>query len=493
MAVSSDRALVELEGHAHRAGREGSARLSSGWPAACALTDSVMLAAGTATAALGALAADVPAMPLPWVVLAPALTMVAIAARGMYRPRLHMQALDDARKLVAATAVAIMAVVSTRVVIGGDAWEAAEPIRWWVFSSVYLVAGRAGLSWSQRRARERGTAVAPTLIVGAGHIGRLAARRLLEHPEFGLRPVGFLDNEPLESSDGHVDVPVLGASWDLDDVIRVYGIEHVVIAFSTAPHHVLLRIAQRCNELGATVSQVPRLFEQVTDRIEVEHLGGLPLVRVEHTDPRSMRFGLKYALDRIFAALILLVLSPLLAAVAIAVLVTMGRPILFRQERVGLDDRSFRILKFRTMSGDPADTGEANLPWAMAQLDGAEASRVDSDDRRTPLGRILRTTSVDELPQLWNVLVGEMSLVGPRPELPVYAAQFAEALHRYSDRHRVKAGITGWAQVNGLRGSTSLADRVEWDNYYIENWSLWLDLKILLLTVLTVLRFREAG
>jgi lipopolysaccharide/colanic/teichoic acid biosynthesis glycosyltransferase len=179
----------------------------------------------------------------------------------------------------------------------------------------------------------------------------------------------------------------------------------------------------------------------------------------------------------------ILVLAPLLAAIAITVSLTSPGPVLFRQRRVGRDGHAFDLLKFRTM-GDPASSNVFEPPV------GCAPGGIEGEDRRTRIGRFLRATSLDELPQLINVLRGDMSLVGPRPERPDYVTRFAREVARYDDRHRVKSGITGWAQVNGLRGQTSIADRVEWDNYYIQNWSLGLDLRILALTVVTVLQCR---
>jgi lipopolysaccharide/colanic/teichoic acid biosynthesis glycosyltransferase len=206
-------------------------------------------------------------------------------------------------------------------------------------------------------------------------------------------------------------------------------------------------------------------------------------------------FGFKYAVDRVLAGVFVLVLAPVLAATALAVLIASGRPVLFRQRRVGCDGRVFEILKFRTMRGSPEEGGEANAAWAASVVgaDTGAAHRVGADERRTPLGAFLRRSSLDELPQLFNVLRGDMSLIGPRPELVHYVERFDGAVYRYADRHRVRSGITGWAQVNGLRGDTSLADRVEWDNHYIENWSPWLDARIALRSLRAVLGHRNAG
>jgi exopolysaccharide biosynthesis polyprenyl glycosylphosphotransferase len=232
---------------------------------------------------------------------------------------------------------------------------------------------------------------------------------------------------------------------------------------------------------------VPRLFESINERAIFDHVGGLPLISLRPTNPRGWQFAIKHALDRSFAALALAVMAPLMASLALAVRLTSVGPVLFRQRRVGRDGRPFDLLKFRTMS-EPDPTRELGFELR----EGCAPGGIEGDDRRTTVGRWLRSTSMDELPQLINVIRGEMSLVGPRPERPEFVERFVGEVDRYQDRLRVKSGITGWAQVNGLRGQTSIADRVEWDNYYIQNWSLRLDLKILALTVAEVLRFRDS-
>jgi lipopolysaccharide/colanic/teichoic acid biosynthesis glycosyltransferase len=247
------------------------------------------------------------------------------------------------------------------------------------------------------------------------------------------------------------------------------------------------------------VAVVPRLFEVEGDRVSIERLGALPLITTHSPDPRGFGFRTKYAIERAGAALALLLTLPLSIAAMVAIRLTMGSPVLFRQLRIGTDGREFYMLKLRTMRGSPEQDGEADIDWALNQLagNGSEAPKpvgaesgpeTAEDDRRTVLGRTLRRFSLDELPQLWNVARGDMAIVGPRPERVSYVRRFERSIYRYDERHRVKSGITGWAQVNGLRGRTSLSDRVEWDNYYIENWSPWLDLKIILMTVACVLR-----
>jgi exopolysaccharide biosynthesis polyprenyl glycosylphosphotransferase len=263
--------------------------------------------------------------------------------------------------------------------------------------------------------------------------------------------------------------------------VAEHGIEQVIITFSTAPHEVLVRFVNRCEELGVRIALVPRLYEKTTTRLAVEHIGGLPLLSARTADPKGVQFAVKYAVDRLAAALALLLIAPVLAAAALAVYLSMGRPIFFRQTRVGRDGETFDILKFRSMK---QPSREATSAPVLA--DGSAPGGVEGEDRRTRVGTFLRKSSIDELPQLFNVLKGEMSLVGPRPERPEFVDTFTRSVYRYGDRHRVKSGITGWSQVNGLRGKTSIADRAEWDNYYIENFSLWLDLKVVLLTLLAV-------
>jgi exopolysaccharide biosynthesis polyprenyl glycosylphosphotransferase len=476
-------------GYAQAAAR----RTTRAWAVMCLAVDAAMLLTATAASELGSTVAHVGTTPQLWLGAFPLLVLALLSVRGTYAPRLRLQFLDDFRAILVATTVAAMAVITARALLGDESGYAAQTFRVWSFALVYVAAGRAALHWSQAQARRHGEAGVPTLIIGAGRVGRLTAKRLLDEPELGLRPVGFIDKEPLDADDGLPRLPVLGASWDLEQAISEHEVRHVIIAFSTAPDDVLLGIVKRCQEQGVAVSFVPRLFEKVTRDVDVNHLGGLPLLTVHPSNPRGWQFAVKYAVDRAVGALLMLIASPVLLASALAVLVTTGRPVLYRQPRVGLDGREFGMLKLRSMDGTPQDDGEADADWAALQS-GANVLVHPSavKDRTTPVGRVLRKLSLDELPQLWNVVRGDMSLVGPRPERASYVHQFEYSVYRYGERHRVKSGITGWAQVHGLRGKTSLADRVEWDNYYIENWSLWLDVKIVLMTFVAVFRFRDA-
>jgi exopolysaccharide biosynthesis polyprenyl glycosylphosphotransferase len=448
------------------------------WQRWAAAVDAAMLVAAALAAQLGAHAAGLAVTPTHWLVAFSALVLAISYARGGYAWRIRLQAIDDLWSVVTCTAIAGMIVLSLRALLGDDNGVASQTLRVWAFATVYVGAGRVARDWTQAKARRAGELTKRALIVGAGDVGRLTAKRLLDHPEFGLHPIGFLDKEPRE---GPLPLPVLGASWDLEDVVEQHRVEHVIVTFSTAPSEVLLRLARRCDERGIGLSLVPRLYERMNERLTVEHIGGLPLICARRRDPAGWQFGVKYALDRVVAAITLVTVLPVMAAAGVAVGISLGRPIFFRQRRVGRDGKSFDMLKFRSMDGaSEGDVAVADLPPDTAP------GGVEGGDRRTRVGAFLRATSIDELPQLINVLKGDMSLVGPRPERPEFVDRFTQSVRRYGDRHRVKAGITGWAQVHGLRGKTSISDRAEWDNYYIENWSLWLDLKILLMTVAAV-------
>jgi len=426
---------------------------------------------------LGAAAAGVTS--LVWPAAFAAVVIGLSLARGAYRRKTRIGYVDEARAVVSACLVGIGVVVSAHVLLSASpAVDTVQTVRLAFLAAIALTCGRVALNFWEEQARRRQVGLVPTLIVGAGRIGQLTAQRLLRHPELGLKPVGYLDLDPMPDENG-LGLPVLGASWDFDEVVEEYGIGQVIVTFSTAPSDVLLRMVSRCEELGITVALVPRLFEKMRERLTIDHVGGLPLVTSHATDPHGWQFMLKYAVDRVVALALIVLAAPLLAVFAVAVWLSLGRPILFRQNRVGYDGREFEMLKFRSLkpSGTFPDTRD-DLP------DDTAPGGFGNEARLTRVGAFLRNTSLDELPQLFNVLKGEMSLVGPRPERPEFVELFEPRIHRYDDRHRVRAGMTGWAQVNGLRGQTSLSDRIEWDNYYIENASFWLDLKILGRTML---------
>ena len=457
------------------------------WPQLSLAVDGAMLVTALVVAGGWARATSSP-FSLTWAVVLLAVTLACVNRKHLHRPPLHLHVIDTLAAVLVAAALAISVTVTLRVLFAEADGVAPETVKLGALTAILVGAGRATLTLYERRARRLGVSGSRALIVGAGQVGRRLAKRLMQTPEFGLRPVGFLDKDPLEASENDVQLSVLGASWDFDRVVEEHGVEDVVFTYSTAPADVYLRLIKRSHELGLRTSVIPRLFEKMTEATSLACLGGLPLATGHARHPKGWEFGVKYALDRAMAVSMLVVFAPVYGILALAVFISLGRPILYRQERVGLDGNHFQMLKFRSMRPpDPSEERESGIDLP----DDTAPGGVEGADRRTRVGMVLRALSLDELPQLVNVAKGEMSFVGPRPERPEFVEQFELRVRGYGDRHRVKSGISGWAQVHGLRGQTSIADRAEWDNYYIENWSLWLDLKILLLTVAAVLRVRS--
>ena len=414
----------------------------------------------------------------------PLVVATAMRARRAPDDRLNASVLDTLAHVLGVVSLSVMLTLSIESVLGG-----ADPLglatRLWVFAVVYLGTARAVLVSVRRHATRTEAFATRTLIVGAGVIGFQLVRRLTEEPSYGLRPVGFLDSDPLPTT-GNPVLPVLGSPQDLASALTATGARHVILAFSGEADRLLVQTVRDCEALGVGVSLIPRLYESINERTTLDHVGGLPLLTLHSIDPHGWQFAVKHLIDRTAAAFGLVLLSPVMLAIALMIRLSSPGSILFRQRRVGRDGREFDVLKFRTMLSAPKGP-------VFELADGMAPGGVEGQDRRTPIGRILRDLSIDELPQLINVVRGDMSLVGPRPERPEFAVQFARDVARYEDRHRVKSGITGWAQVHGLRGQTSIAARVEWDNYYIQNWSLRLDLRILFLTVAEIFRMRDSA
>lgn len=466
-----------------------------GWNVLRPALDCVALCAAVA-AALGGVGGviHVSAQRAPLLAL-PAIVVALFYLRGLYRKRIRTLMLDGLLPALSAVSVAAMAVAVLGELVNGAMPPAPVWLEAYLFALLAVGMGRMVLAFAQHWARSRRLVGKPALIVGAGVVGAQVARRLESHPEYGLAPAGFLDEDPPSLAEvGGRDVPVVGTIEDLDEVISRTGVRNLIVAFSAVADARMSRLVQHCQELGVDVLVVPRMFDTINDRVGYDTLGGLPLLSFAGVDPKGVEFAVKHALDRVLALALLAAFSPILLVCALAVRLSSPGPVLFTQRRVGRDGKVFDLYKFRSMrvaaasaTDDPQEGGALDYLLAGDVAPGG----VEGEDRRTAVGHVLRRSSLDELPQLLNVLRGDMSLVGPRPERPEYVELFREELVRYGDRHRVKSGITGWAQVHGLRGQTSLAERVEWDNYYISHWSLALDVKILALTLVALFRSAE--
>lgn len=340
----------------------------------------------------------------------------------------------------------------------------------WVLTIVMTIVGRILTGWLQKLVRRQHPD--RLLLVGANDVARMILQKTLQSPDLGYRVIGFVDDDTDRQE--IAGVPVLGGRADLEQVLREYEINDVVITID-APHDETLDLIAACQRSNISVRLFPDLFQIIATNLTIDDLDGLPLLTVRDVALRGWKLTLKRGMDLIVSAVSLVLLSPLMMLIALVIKIESPGPVFYSQVRVGLDGKPFKMLKFRSMRIDAeADTGAV---WAASD-----------DPRRTRVGVVLRKLSLDELPQLINVLVGEMSLVGPRPERPIFVEQFRQVVPRYMERHQEKAGMTGWAQVNGLRGNTSIVERTKYDLYYIENWSLLFDLKIMLRTVVNTLR-----
>ena len=403
------------------------------------------------------------------------ITLALLARHGTYRPRLNFSALDLLPKLIVSPVLAAATIAVWLGLTQPDMHHAREIMPAGVLLAALLCIERPLCSVVVKRARKAGAVAHRTLVIGAGHVGRQITLRLLQSREFGLAPVAVWDVDPLYVSEDFGGVPLIRNTTNLAELISAAGAKVVIIAFSGLGESEMVGIVQTCDRMDCEIFVIPRLFELHQHDADMEQLWGIPLARLRRPAFRSPTWRLKRLLDIAVGTLLFVPLAPLFALVALAVRLEGGPGIIFRQQRVGLDGRTFELMKFRSMR--PVNEAESQTNWNVAD-----------DARLGTVGKFIRRTALDELPQLWNILRGDMTLVGPRPERPFYVEKFAAQFPRYLARNRVPAGLTGWAQIHGLRGDTSIADRVTFDNYYIQNWSLWLDIRILMRTVLSVLR-----
>ena len=403
--------------------------------------------------------------------------------QGLYRLRRGRSRVDDFFAVFVGSILAVVfGVVGTLYVQSYLASDLARDIGAYQVSqlvwAIFLLLN-VGLTYASRelmrevleRRWRAGIGLKRILIAGSGDLGRLVADKILEHRELGYQIVGFVDDRASGDHLGYRGLPLLGTIDEAADITLREGIDHLYVALPPEQHMRMLELLESTSREIVDVKVVPDLLQVIALRARLEDLDGIPVININDVPLQGFNSVLKRSLDVAMSLSALTVLFIPLALVCALVKLTSRGPVFYRQERMGLDGKSFVIVKFRSMFKDAErSTGPV---WAVA-----------GDPRVTPLGRFMRQSNVDELPQLWNVLRGDMSIVGPRPERPHFVEQFKHRIPQYMLRHKVKAGLTGWAQVNGWRGNTPLEKRIEYDLYYIENWSVRLDLKIIWLTVL---------
>ena len=395
---------------------------------------------------------------------------------GLYQSRRDRSRVDEALTILLAT------VVGTLVLSSIQAWYRptfeASPnfafsrafVGWFlVLGVVFVVTSRLITREVLRRRRLRGLNLQRILIVGAGDMGKEINHKILAHRALGFEVVGFLDDDPNKTGRSFLGTPVIGTLKDVEAVITEQAVDQVYVALPLEAHRKMIQVMETVGKHCVEIKLAPDVLQYATLKATLEDLDGMPVINLSRTPLEGWHSMIKRGVDVVLAAAALVVLLPGLPIIAWLIKREDGGPVFYKQERMGLDGKPFMILKFRSMRIDAeSSTGPV---WATRH-----------DDRRTGIGEFIRKWSIDELPQVWNVLRGDMSIVGPRPERPSFVHEFRHKIPDYMLRHRVRAGITGWAQVHGWRGNTSIRKRIQYDLYYIQNWSLKLDFKILWMT-----------
>jgi len=417
---------------------------------------------------------------LPFILI---LVPLAFQLQGLYRLRRGRSRVDDFFAVFVGSILAVVfGIIATLYVQTYFATNAAKEqglfevsqVVWGLFLVLNVLltfASRELVREVLERRWRAGIGLKRILIAGSGELGRLVADKILEHRELGYQIVGFVDDKAGGDHLGYRGLPLLGAIDEASEIAARESVDHLYVALPPEQHVQMLELIDSTSREMVDVKVVPDLLQVIALRARLEDLDGVPVININDVPLQGFNSVVKRLFDVAISTLALVVLAIPLAVIAALVKLTSRGPVFYRQERMGLDGHPFMIHKFRSMYED-------------AEAETGPVFASEDDPRRTPLGRILRRSNIDELPQFWNVLKGEMSLVGPRPERPLFVAQFKHKIPQYMLRHKVKSGITGWAQVNGWRGNTSIEKRIEYDLYYIENWSVRLDLKIMWLTVL---------
>ncbi|HSD10255.1 MAG TPA: undecaprenyl-phosphate glucose phosphotransferase [Candidatus Binatia bacterium] len=409
---------------------------------------------------------------LPMVLFVWVIWGVTLRLFGLYHVTRGTQAMHEVIRVTQASTLSVLVFMSVAFLFWEKDYSFSRGVffYFWVLAVVMLVAERMLLRQALALFRARGYNQRHVLIIGSGELAQSVARKIAEHPGLGFTIRGFLAEQAEEVGRAIDGRRVIGTYADVQAILEQNGIDQVLIALPLESIGFLEEILKRIGPSMVDIKVIPDIYKFISLRGGIEDFDGMPVISLLDTPLGGWNDVLKRGVDMLLATTLILLMAPLFALIAAAIKLTSGGPVFYRQERMSLDGRTFLVWKFRTMRAD-----------AEAETGAVWASPVDP--RRTALGTWLRRTSLDELPQLLNVLRGEMSLVGPRPERPVFIEQFRQKIPNYMLRHKVRAGMTGWAQVHGLRGNTSVEQRIRYDLYYIENWSLLLDFKILLLTL----------
>ena len=401
---------------------------------------------------------------------------VSFRAFDLYRPRRIASHLSEAADLAKASSLGALVLVAVMTFLFREyEYSRVVIVYFWLLSIAAVWLARATFREALRFARRRGYNLRYAVVVGDGELAATVVSRLAARTDVGIEVLGVVGDD----KEGMGGARWLGGYSDLRAVLDAHVVDHVILALVHEDYGRLGGLLEAVGDEPVTIHVVPDLFRFASLRGGVEEFEGMPFIHLRDSPLHGWSQVTKRVFDLVFSGALLIGLAPVLLLLALGVKLTSRGPVLYRQERMGLDGQRFRMLKLRTMRVD-AEVGTGPI-WA-----------TEDDPRRVPYGVLLRRLSLDELPQFVNVLRGEMSVVGPRPERPFFVEQFRRTVPGYMLRHKVKSGVTGWAQVNGLRGNTSLEKRIQYDLEYIERWSLWLDVKIIVLTVVRIVFERNA-
>ncbi|MCK4225188.1 MAG: undecaprenyl-phosphate glucose phosphotransferase [candidate division Zixibacteria bacterium] len=395
-------------------------------------------------------------------------------AYGLYKSGRPKSAFDEFYLLAKGATLGFLIVMAFTFFYRSTSYSRATLVVSWVLGIILLYGERRIMVRVERGFTKRGYGVKKAVIVGTGEMGLSLYKKWKENPQLGYQLIGLVEGAGMlgdqTNAEDSANITVLGNINDLSRIIKEENVELVILALPLSYHHKIMEIILGCEDLKVEFQIVPDMVEMMAARAKVVSLDGIPLISLGQTPLEGWNRMLKRSLDVTLASTGLVLLSPVFATMAILIKLDSKGPVFYKQERLGRDGKRFVQYKFRSMLED----AEKKTGPVFAQED---------DPRRTKMGAFLRRNNLDELPQLFNVLKGDMSLVGPRPERKFFVDKFKEGIPRYFLRHKVKSGITGWAQVNGLRGNTSIEERTKYDLFYVENWSLAFDIKILLLTL----------
>jgi exopolysaccharide biosynthesis polyprenyl glycosylphosphotransferase len=408
---------------------------------------------------------------VPYLAAAPVVALIFVvtfASSGVYRIRRGRPFLDELFSIIGAAALAGVVTLALMSLYRGFSYSRLVLLYSVLAALVLITINRLLLRRLMSIRQRRGIGTDRVLVVGTGAGSELLLHRMTMFPEYGYTVCGVLDDK-LEVGTPFAGSQVVGPVAELPQQVQRQQIDQVFLALPGARHDEMLHLIKTCDDLQVDFRMLPDVFEIITTRVSADVVDGIPLVGVRRSQMEGVGLAVKRLFDLAVSLALVVVLSPVWVLLVIAIAISSRGPVLYRQERVGQGGKVFTVVKFRSMVAD-------------AEADTGPVFAAPDDSRRTAVGRFMRRFSLDELPQLINIIRGDMSLVGPRPERPFFVERFGSEIPRYLERHQVRPGVTGWAQVNDLRGGTSIADRTIYDIYYIENWSLSFDIKILLLT-----------